>query len=123
MKSCVRRECCMTRHDDTVAIRHMRDHAVEAVAATRSRSRTDLDTDRLFAFALIKLVEIIGEAANRVSMAMRDGQPRIPWNEIVATRNRLVHGYDQVDFDVLWHIVAMELPPLIQELETILAGK
>ena len=113
----------MTRRDDTFALRHMRDHALEAVAATRGRSRADLDDDRLFALALTKLVEIIGEAANRVSLATRDVQPRIPWNQIVGTRNRLVHGYDQVDFDILWRIVAVELPPLIQQIEAILAGR
>jgi len=112
----------MTRHDDTVALQHMRDHAIEAVAATSGRSRSDLDGDRLFALALIKLVEIVGEAASRVSMPTRVGQPCIPWNAIVATRHRLVHGYDQVDFDLLWRIVAVELPPLIQELAAILAG-
>lgn len=112
----------MTRHDDSVALKHMRDHAVEAVGAARGRSRSDLDSDRLFALALIKLVEIVGEAANRVSLETCSLQPHIPWNAIVATRNRLVHGYDQVDFDVLWRIVAVELPPLIQELEAILAG-
>jgi len=112
----------MTRRDDAVALRHMRDHAVEAVAITRGRSRTDLDGDRLLALGLTKLVEIVGEAANRVSLATRDLQPCIPWNQIVGTRNRLVHGYDQVDFDVLWRIVAVELPPLIQHIEAILAS-
>ncbi|MCX5769245.1 MAG: DUF86 domain-containing protein [Candidatus Hydrogenedentes bacterium] len=113
----------MTRHDDTVALRHMRDHALEAVVAARGRSRQDLDGDRIFALALIKLVEIVGEAASRVSLATRSLQPHIPWNEIVAARNRLVHGYDQVDLDVLWRIVAVELPPLIQQLEALLAGR
>ncbi|HUW60296.1 MAG TPA: HepT-like ribonuclease domain-containing protein [Candidatus Bathyarchaeia archaeon] len=112
----------MTRHDDMVALRHMRDHALEAVTAARNRSRQDLDGDRIFSLALIKLVEIVGEAASRVSLATRALEPRIPWNEIVAARNRLVHGYDQVDLDVLWRIVAVELPPLIQQLETILTG-
>lgn len=68
-------------------------------------------------------MEIIGEAASRVSPATRGLDSRIPWNEIVAARNRLVHGYDQVDLDVLWRIVAVELPPLIQELEALLAGR
>jgi len=102
----------MTRRDDTVALRHMRDHAVEAAAIARSRSRNDLDTDRLFALGLTKLVEIIGEAASRVSPATRDAHPHIPWKQIVGTRNRLVHGYDEIDFDVLWQIVCVELPPL-----------
>lgn len=59
----------MTRHDDTVALRHMRDHAAEAIQAVHGRSRSDLDNDRLLAWALIKLVEIIGEAASRVPVS------------------------------------------------------
>ncbi|HLA83435.1 MAG TPA: HepT-like ribonuclease domain-containing protein [Thermoguttaceae bacterium] len=109
----------MTRHDDTVALRHMRDHATEAVEISRGHSRGDLDTDRLFALGLTKLVEIIGEAASRISPVTRDSHPHIPWKEIVGTRNRLVHGYDEIDFDVLWQIVAFELPPLVRRLETI----
>ena len=113
----------MTRHDDSVALRHMRDHAAEAIAISRGRSRRDLDSDRLLALSLTKLVEIIGEAAGRVTPATRDTRPHIPWKQIVGTRNRLVHGYDQVDFDVLWRIVSVELPPLVEQLQAILADE
>lgn len=106
----------MTRHDDTVALRHMRDHAAEAIKVSQSRTRSDLDSDRLFALALTKLVEIIGEAAWRVSQETRANIPQIPWKQIVGTRNRLVHGYDEVDFDMLWRIVSEELPPLVRQL-------
>ena len=98
----------------------MLDHAAEAVAAAQGRTRSDLDSDRFFALALVKLVEIIGEAAGRVSPTTQNAHARIPWKQIVGTRHRLVHGYDQVDFDVLWRIVAEELPVLITELERIL---
>jgi len=110
----------MTRHDDSVALQHMRDHAAEAVAAARGRSRQDLDDDRIFSLALIKLVEIIGEAAARVSMETRSLNSQIPWNQIIAARNRLVHGYDQVDLDILWKIVNVELPSLLQQLDGLL---
>jgi uncharacterized protein with HEPN domain len=100
----------------------MRDHAVEAVVIAVGRSRTDLDVDRVFSLALTKLVEIVGEAAFRVSPSTCDAHPEIPWREIVATRNRLVHGYDQVDFDILWRIVTDDLPPLVRQLETILSS-
>jgi len=110
----------MTRHDDTIALRHMRDHAAEAVALSRGRSRGDLDDDRLFALGLTKLVEIIGEAASRVSPTVQEAHPGIPWRQIVGTRNRLIHGYDAVDFDILWRIVSLELPPLVKQLEVIL---
>lgn len=113
----------MTRRDDSVALRHMRDHAVEAVAIAQTRLRDDLDTDRLFGLGLTKLVEIIGEAASRVSPPIRDAHPSIPWKQIVGTRNRLVHGYDEIDFDVLWRIVTVELPPLVAQITTILADE
>ena len=112
----------MTRRDDTVAIRHIRDHAVEATALARDRSRHDLDMDRLFALGLTKLIEIIGEAAGRVTTATRDAHTNIPWKQIVGTRNRLVHGYDEVDFDILWTIVKQDLPGVIRELEDVLGS-
>ncbi len=113
----------MTRRDDSVALRHMRDHAAEAAAIAQNRLRSDLDTDRLLGLGLTKLVEIIGEAAGRVSMEIRDAHPYIPWKQIVGTRNRLVHGYDEIDFDVLWRIVTVELVPLVEQITTILAAE
>jgi uncharacterized protein with HEPN domain len=111
----------MSRREDKVALLHMRDHAAEAVENVRGRSRSDLDNDRIFALAMIKLVEIIGEAAGRVSTATRDTHPQIPWKQIIGTRHRLVHGYDQIDFDIVWRIVSVELPGILEQLEAILA--
>lgn len=110
----------MTRHDDVVSIRQMRDHAAEAVELARGRTRHDLDADRVFALALTRLLEILGEAAGRVSIATRTNSPGIAWSSIVGLRNRLIHGYDQVDFDILWEIVAHDLAPLVAELDSIL---
>jgi uncharacterized protein with HEPN domain len=101
----------------------MRDYAAEAVEIARVYSRDDLDGNRLFALGLTKLVEIIGEAASRVSQATRESYPGVPWRQIVGTRNRLVHGYDEIDFDVLWQIVSVELPPLLDQVEGILADE
>ena len=111
----------MSRREDRVALLHMRDHAAEAVENVRGRSRGDLDDDRMFSLAMIKLVEIIGEAAGRISIAGRDAHPHIPWRQIIGTRHRLVHGYDQIDFDILWKIVSVELPGILEQLEDILA--
>lgn len=113
----------MKQPDDTVPLRHMRDHAAEAAVLTQDRSREDLDKDRLFALGLTKLVENIGEAAARVSPETRSAHPNIPWKQIVSTRNRLVHGYNEVDFDILWRILSAELPSLLEQLEMILSGK
>lgn len=107
----------MSRHEDAVRLRHMLDHAKEAVAMACGRTRPDLDTDRQLNLALVRLLEIVGEAASRVPKEARDWYPDIPWSQVVSLRNRLIHGYDSVDFDILWQIVTQDLPALIVVLE------
>jgi uncharacterized protein with HEPN domain len=109
----------MPRHDDSVSLRQMLDHAREAVALFQNRSRSDLDTDRVLSLALVRLAEIIGEAATRVSMPRRKQHTEIPWSQIISLRNRLIHGYDTIDFDILWQILTVDLPELIAKLEKI----
>lgn len=111
----------MTRHDPTVCLRHMLDHAREAVQMAHGRRREDLDSDRQLNLALVRLLEIIGEAASRLPAPDRGRYPAIPWSDVVGLRNRLIHAYDQVNFDILWAIVQQDLPPLVAELERILA--
>jgi uncharacterized protein with HEPN domain len=113
----------MSRHEDRPRLRHMLDHASEAIEMVRKRKRPDIDTDRQLNLALVRLLEIIGEAAGRVSAETRERYPDIPWHEIVSLRNRLIHGYDQVDFDILWEIVQGDLPPLVARLEQVVADE
>jgi uncharacterized protein with HEPN domain len=96
----------------------MRDHAHEAVELVRGRgrSRGDLDSDRLLALALVRLLEIIGEAAGRVPAEEQALRPAVPWPSIVGLRNRLIHGYDDIDYDIVWQIVTTDLPLLVAEL-------
>ena len=101
-------------------MRHMLDHAREAVALAEGRTREDLDRDRLLELALVRLLEIVGEAASRVPEEECVRYPEIPWAQIVGLRNRPIHGYDAVDLDILWQIVAVDLPPLVATLETII---
>ena len=109
----------MSRHDDTVRLRHMLDHAREAVVLSRGRSRNDLDSDRTLNLALVRLMEIIGEAASRVPEESRRRHSSISWSQIVSLRNRLIHGYDSVDMDILWRILQEDIPSLITEPERI----
>jgi uncharacterized protein with HEPN domain len=102
-------------------LRHMLDHAREAVTLADGKTRTDLDRDRLLELALVRLLEIAGEAATRVPDEDRTRHPEIPWPQIVGLRNRLIHGYDAVDMDILWQIIEYDLPPLIAALEDILS--
>jgi uncharacterized protein with HEPN domain len=90
----------------------MLSHAEEAISLAAGRQREDLDTDRLLNLALVRLLEIVGEAAARVSEKCRQTYPSIPWPQVIGLRNRLIHGYDAVDFDILWTIVQVDLPPL-----------
>lgn len=103
-----------------VRLRHMLDHAREVVAMIDGKSRTDLDKDRKLNLSLVRLLEIVGEAAARTPEDERSLHPAIPWTSIVSLRNRLIHGYDSVDFDILWNIVTNDLPPLIEKLEQII---
>lgn len=109
----------MTQHDHQIRLRHMLRHSREAVRMAEDRQRADLDRDRKLELSLTRLVEIVGEAASKIHPDDRAKYPTIPWAQIVGMRQRLVHGYDVVDLDVLWDTITDDLPPLITELERI----
>ncbi|MBI3014479.1 MAG: DUF86 domain-containing protein [Candidatus Tectomicrobia bacterium] len=113
----------MSSHEDLIRMRHMLDHAREAVSLIQGKTRPDLDTSRLLQLALVRLIEIVGEAASRISKKAQVQHPQIPWAQIVGMRNRLIHGYDFVDFDILWQTVTKELPEIITELERVVPPK
>ncbi len=113
----------MSRHDDNVSLRQMLDHSREAIALVQGQERAGLDSNRVLSLALTRLVEIIGEAANRVSKEVTQEHEDIPWREIISLRNRLVHGYDAVDYDILWKILVEDLPKLVVPLEAIIANE
>jgi len=110
----------MSQHDDSVTLCQMLDHLEEALTYAQRRSRDDLDADRLFFLALLKLVEIVGEGASRVSEITQKASPQIPWRQLIGTRNRLVHGYDAVDKNILWDIVTLDFPPLALRIKELL---
>jgi uncharacterized protein with HEPN domain len=70
--------------------------------------------------ALVRLMEVVGEAAAQIPEEIRARYPEVPWRDVADFRNRLIHGYDAVDFDILWTIIQSDLPPLIRHLETII---
>ncbi len=110
----------MTRHDDIVRLRHMLDHAQEARAMASGCTRQTLSQDRKLELALVRLIEVVGKAASRVSAGTREKHPEVPWRETSSMRNRLIHGYDEVDLDVLWNTVQHDLPSLIAVLENVI---
>lgn len=105
---------------ERVRLRHMLDAAREALSFIEGRSRQDLMADRLFLLAVVKEIEIIGEAASQISPETRTAAAGIPWPKIVAMRNRLTHAYFEWDLDAVWAVLTNSLPPLITELEKVL---
>ena len=107
---------------DRVRLQHMPDAAKRIAAFTSGGRRADLDSDDKLALAIVRLLEICGEAAKAVSHAIKARHPQVPWAAIGRTRDRLIHGYFNVDLDIVWQIVSTDIPPLISQLDGILAG-
>ena len=110
----------MSRRDPLVRLKHMLDYAREAVEMAKGQMAKDLDKDRKLVLSLTHLVELIGEAASQVPQEVRGKYPNVPWPKIVSMRNRLIHGYYVVDYDILWDTITEDLPLLITELERII---
>lgn len=110
----------MSESKDEIRLRHMVDYSREAIALLQNKSRSDLDRNRVLQLALVRLIEIVGEAAGRVSHEAQSQHPEIPWPQIISMRNRLIHGYDFVDIDILWQTITEDIPLLVVELERIL---
>lgn len=108
--------------EDRVRIRHILDAAEEVIGFTSGRERADLDSDRMLLFAVVRGIEIIGEAATKVSAGTCDLAPGIPWAAIVTMRHRLVHGYFDVDPDIVWRTATEEVPALIPPLRDLVAS-
>jgi uncharacterized protein with HEPN domain len=98
--------------EDRVRILRMLEAADAIAAFIAVRDRAALDTDRMFLFALVRAVEVFGEAASRVSAETRAAAAAVPWSKITAMRNRLIHAYFDIDRDILWKTAGEEIPAL-----------
>lgn len=105
---------------DRIRIQHMLDAAAEAQSFASGYGAQDLSRDRMLMLSLVKCVEIIGEAAARISPDTQNAAPGIPWRAIVAMRNRLIHGYYDIDEERVWNTIFVDLPPLVEELQSLL---
>ena len=106
------------RHDNAylldmlLAAREARKFAADVTFAA-------FEQNRMAQLAILKAVEIVGEAASRVSVAGKKAHPEIPWTEIVGMRNRLVHGYFNINLQRVWETVQEDLPRLVLQLEAL----
>ena len=106
----------MSKTDDITRLKHIRDAAQKAINFVKDKERDNLDNDEMLYLALVRLIEIIGEAANNISEFYQQKYSDIPWRKIIGMRNRIVHAYFDVDLDIVWQVVKYDLSPLLKEI-------
>jgi Uncharacterized conserved protein len=104
---------------DRIRLRHMIEAAEAALGFIAGRSLEEFRSDKMIQFAVARAIEILGEAASKMTAAGRASQPALPWQAMVGMRNRLIHAYFDVDAEVVWKTVSEELPPLLVALHGI----
>lgn len=109
--------------DNETRLRHMLDAALEAVSFLGDLTSEDLAENRLVCQAVVRSLEIVGEAAAQISQDYRDAHQEIPWHKIVGMRNRLVHAYFEIDYEVVVKTVKQDLPLLIKQLKKLIEEK
>lgn len=109
--------------DDLSRLKHIKDACQEALSFIDGYDRADLSRNRMLALSLVKELEIIGEAANNISKDCQDRYPQVPWRVIVGMRNRLIHAYFGIDYDVVWQTVTESSPVLLAEVESIIKNE
>lgn len=109
--------------EDRIRIRHMVEAAEAVLLVIEKRTRQDLDADLVLRLAVVRAIEILGEAASRVSVETRGTLPAIPWSAIVGMRNRLSHAYFDIDYDIVWRTATDEVPAVLPALRVALIEK
>ncbi len=106
--------------NDFVRLKHMLEAAQASLEFGKNKERKELERDRMLCFAVIRALEIVGEAAANISKSFQLKYPKIQWRAIVGMRNRLIHAYFDIDYDIVWQALSEEIPKLILQLEKIL---
>lgn len=108
---------------DRIRVSHMVDAIESARKFVQGRHRADLDNDEMLLFALVRAVEILGEAASKVTPEGRERCPEVPWGLIVGMRNRLAHAYFDIDPNIVWDTATLALPALLPLLQRVFEEK
>ena len=106
--------------DDKTRVQHMLDASQNAILFVKGKSVEHLRRDLTLALAVVKCVEMVGEAGFKISRNLRDAHPEIPWQTLIGLRNHLVHEYHDIDFEQVWDTVTSDLPPLIPDLQALI---
>ena len=109
-------------HADLPYLRHMLDAVDRLQKYLEGVQRDEFEADEVLQDAVIRQLEILGEAASRVTPEFQSSVPEIPWPKVIGTRHRLIHGYLSVDLEVVWHTATYHVPRLRSDLETVIGG-
>jgi len=113
----------MKKPDDKARLKHMLDEALDARKFLGKATFEELQRDRKLGHAIVRSLEIIGEAAANVTKTTQAKYPEIEWTVIIGMRNRLIHAYFDINYHIVWQTVKENLPPLIEQLQSILKNK
>ena len=109
-------------HGDLPYFQHMLDAIERMRRYLEGVNLEEFEANEVLQDAVIRQLEILGEAASRVDSEVRRSSPEIPWSKVIATRNRLVHGYLSVNLEIVWHTATHHVPPLKKDLEEAIRG-
>ena len=112
----------MSKDRDRLHLEHMID-AVEAIQIYTQDGREAFSENRMTRDAVVRNLEVIGEAAKRLSQELRDENTEIPWRQIAGLRDIVIHQYDYVDYNEVWNVVEDDLPDLLHALRELVAGR
>ena len=109
----------MRLDDDLTRLRHILDAAREAISYVEDIRLEEFEGNRPLQHAIIRCIEIVGEASSRLSRQLREANPEVPWAAMIGMRNRIVHAYHDIDIDVVWKTATEDLPLLLPDVEAI----
>jgi len=105
---------------DAARIQHMLDAARDILAFTKGKTERGFEKNRMLSFAVTHLIEILGEAASGLSEELIGAHPEVRWRDIIGMRNRLIHGYHDINLAIVWKTVKEDMPTLVEQLGKIL---
>jgi uncharacterized protein with HEPN domain len=102
---------------DSVRVAHILEAAQDIRHFLEGKDRAALDSDKMLLYAVIRAIEIIGEATSQISTQTRSHHPELPWRDAVGMRNQLIHAYINVDPDIVWKTATVAIPALVSEIK------
>lgn len=105
---------------DFARLKHMVEAAQTSLQFIKGKKRKELENNKMLCFAVIRALEIVGEAASQVTKSFQSKHPNIQWRAIVGMRNRLIHAYFNIDYEIVWQAVKFEVPKLIKDIQAII---